>query len=134
VTAALQTLPRATWRQRLLRLMPWHRRLAVLACLGVFCWAASGMLHPLMGYLQPRAQTMAAPQQVVPLDDLRSPAQVLSAAAIERVQALRLLVLAGEPYYQARLPGELQPRYWHARSGEAVDLTAAHAERSTDCP
>ncbi len=128
MTAALQALPRATWRQRLLRLMPWHRRLAVLACLGVFCWAGSGMLHPLMGYLQPRAQTMAAPQQVVPLDDLRSPAQVLSAAAIERVQALRLLVLAGEPYYQARLPGELQPRYWHARSGEAVDLTAAHAE------
>lgn len=128
MTAALQALPRATWRQRLLRLMPWHQRLAMLACLGVFCWAGSGMLHPLMGYLQPRAQTMVAPQQVVPLDDLRSPAQVLAAAAIERVQALRLLVLAGEPYYQARLPGELQPRYWHARSGEAVDLTAAHAE------
>ena len=130
MTAALQAqaLPRATWRQRLLRLLPWHRRLALLACLGIFSWAGSGMLHPLMGYLQPRPQTMAAPQQALPLDQLRSPAQVLGAAGIESVQGLRLLVLAGEPYYQARLAGELQPRYWHARSGQAAELAGAHAE------
>jgi len=130
LTAALQAqeLPRLTWRQRLLRLMPWHKRLALLACLGIFSWAGSGMLHPLMGYLQPRPQTMAIPQQVLPLDNLRSPAQVLGAAGVAQVQGLRLLVLAGEPYYQARLAGELQPRYWHARSGQAVELAGAHAE------
>lgn len=130
MTAALQAqeLPRLTWRQRLLRLMPWHKRLALLACLGIFSWAGSGMLHPLMVYLQPRPQTMATPQQVLPLDNLRSPAQVLGAAGVAQVQGLRLLVLAGEPYYQARLAGELQPRYWHARSGQAVELAAAHAE------
>lgn len=130
MTAALQAqeLPRLTWRQRLLRLMPWHKRLALLACLGIFSWAGSGMLHPLMGYLQPRPQTMATPQQVLPLDNLLSPAQVLGAAGVVQVQGLRLLVLAREPYYQARLAGELQPRYWHARSGQAVELAAAHAE------
>ncbi|MFG0721823.1 hypothetical protein ACF8PU_09140 [Pseudomonas sp. GLN_6] len=130
LTAALQAqeLPRLTWRQRLLRLMPWHKRLALLACLGIFSWAGSGMLHPLMGYLQPRPQIMATPQQVLPLDNLRSPAQVLGAAGVAQVQGLRLLVLAGEPYYQARLAGELQPRYWHARSGQAVELAGAHAE------
>jgi len=130
LTAALQSqeLPRLTWRQRVLRLMPWHKRLALLACLGIFSWAGSGMLHPLMGYLQPRPQTMATPQQVLPLDNLRSPAQVLGAAGVAQVQGLRLLVLAGEPYYQARLVGELQPRYWHARSGQAIELAAAHAE------
>lgn len=130
MTAALQAqeLPRLTWRQRLLRLMPWHKRLALLACLGIFSWAGSGMLHPLMGYLQPRPQTMATPQQVLPLDNLRSPAQVLGAAGVAQVQGLRLLVLAAEPYYQARLAGELQPRYWHARSGQAVELAGAHAE------
>ena len=130
MTAALQAqeLPRLTWRQRLLRLMPWHKRLALLACLGIFSWAGSGMLHPLMGYLQPRPQIMATPQQVLPLDNLRSPAQVLGAAGVAQVQGLRLLVLAGEPYYQARLAGELQPRYWHARSGQAVELAGAHAE------
>ncbi len=130
MTAALQAheLPCLTWRQRLLRLMPWHKRLALLACLGIFSWAGSGMLHPLMGYLQPRPQTMATPQQVLLLDNLRSPAQLLGAAGVAQVQGLRLLVLAGEPYYQARLAGELQPRYWHARSGQAVELAAAHAE------
>lgn len=82
MTAALQAqeLPRLTWRQRLLRLMPWHKRLALLACLGIFSWAGSGMLHPLMGYLQPRPQTMAIPQQVLPLDNLRSPAQSCAGA------------------------------------------------------
>lgn len=130
MTAALQAqeLPRLTWRQRLLRLMPWHKRLALLACLGIFSWAGSGMLHPLMGYLQPRAQTMATPQQVLPLENLRSPAQVLGADGITQVQGLRLLVLAGEPYYQARLADEPVPRYWHARSGQATELAAAHAE------
>ncbi len=130
MTAALQAqeLPRLTWRQRVLRLMPWHKRLALLACLGIFSWAGSGMLHPLMGYLQPRPQTIATPQQVLPLDNLRSPAQVLGAAGVAQVQGLRLLVLDAEPYYQARLAGELQPRYWHARSGQAVELAAAHAE------
>ncbi|WP_339525991.1 hypothetical protein [Pseudomonas sp. EA_35y_Pfl2_R111] len=130
LTAALQAqeLPRLTWRQRLLRLMPWHKRLALLACLGIFSWAGSGMLHPLMGYLQPRPQTMATPQQILPLDNLCSPAQVLGAAGIAQVQGLRLLVRSGEPYYQARLAGELQPRYWHARSGQAVELAGAHAE------
>jgi hypothetical protein len=130
LTAALQAqeLPRLTWRQRVLRLMPWHKRLALLACLGIFSWAGSGMLHPLMGYLQPRPQTIATPQQVLPLDNLRSPAQVLGAAGVAQVQGLRLLVLDAEPYYQARLAGELQPRYWHARSGQAVELAAAHAE------
>ncbi len=130
MTAALPThqLPRQAWRQRLLRLMPWHKRLALLACLGIFSWAGSGMLHPLMGYLQLRPQTMATPQQALPLDNLRSPAQVLGAAGIAQVQGLRLLVLSGEPYYQARLAGELQPRYWHARSGQAVELAGTHAE------
>jgi len=130
VTAALQAqeLPRLTWRQRLLRLMPWHKRLALLACVGVFSWAGSGMLHPLMGYLQPRPQTQAVPQQVLPLDNLRSPAQVLGAVGITQVQGLRLLVLAGEPYYQARLAGEPVPRYWHAHSGQAVELAGAHGE------
>lgn len=38
----------AGWRQRLLRLLPRHRRLSVLASVGVLSWALSGMLHPLM--------------------------------------------------------------------------------------
>ena len=117
-----------SWRQRLLRLMPWHRRLALLACVGIFTWAVSGMLHPLMSALQPRPAQVMAPRPALPLEQLRAPAQVLADAGIATVAGLRLLLVDGEPYYQARLPGQAEPRYWHARSGTPTDLIARHAQ------
>ncbi|WP_349617929.1 hypothetical protein [Azotobacter salinestris] len=119
----------SNWRQRLLRLMPWHRRLALLACCSVFVWALTGVLHPLMTNLQPRPAVLQPPPANLLLQELQAPASVLAAAGIDKVQALRLLALDGEPYYQARLPGRAEPRYWHARSGVAADLDARHAER-----
>ena len=116
------------WRQWLLRLMPWHRRLAILACVGIFSWAGSGMLHPLMSFLQARPATMSPPQHALPLDELLSPAAVLGAAGIDKVQGLRLVQIEGEPYYQARLPSADEPRYWHARNGNDADVLARHAE------
>lgn len=116
------------WRQWLMRLMPWHRRLAILACVGIFSWAGSGMLHPLMSFLQERPATMAPPQQALPLEGLRSPAAVLSGSGIVHLQGLRLLQVDGEPYYQARVQGSEAPRYWHARDGGEVDLQARHAK------
>lgn len=126
--AAVTTTRASTWRQRLVRLMPWHRRLALLACLGIFSWASSGMLHPLMSFLQPRPAAMTPPQLALPMDNLLAPASVLAGSGIERVNGLRLMQLAGEPYYQARVDGDSHPRYWHARSGHEVDLLAAHTE------
>lgn len=116
------------WRQHLLRLLPWHRRLALLACLGVFTWATSGMLHPLMSALQPRPAQFVAPRPALPLEHLRAPAQVLTAAGVPEVAGLRLVLLDGQPYYQARLAGQSEPRYWHARTGAPADLAARHAE------
>lgn len=119
---------RPTWRQRVLRLMPWHRRLALLACLGVLGWAASGVLHPLMSNLQPRPAAFLPPRAELPLQGLQAPARLFEAAGLREVQALRLLVLDGEPYWQARLPGAVEPRYWQARTGAPADLVARHAE------
>jgi len=107
-----------------MRLMPWHRRLAILACVGIFSWAGSGMLHPLMSFLQERPATMAPRQQALPLEGLRSPAAVLSDPVSSTFQGLRLLQVDGEPYYQARVQGSEAPRYWHARDGGEVDLQA----------
>lgn len=128
MTAALQTAVKPTWRQRVLRLLPWHRRLALLACFGVFSWALSGMLHPLMSALQPRPAAFMPPAVALALDGLQAPGAVLQQAGIAQVQALRLLMLDGQPWYQARLQGQSQPRYWHARTGAPADLASAHAE------
>jgi hypothetical protein len=131
MTAALPQTRRAhpSWRQRLLRSMPWHRRLALLACLGLFGWALSGLLHPLMHVLQPHPATTLPPQTTMPLEGLTAPAQVLAAAGVDEVQGFRLLLVDGEPYYQVRLAGRLEPRYWHARDGMEADLAARHAEQ-----
>lgn len=128
VQATPPTLLR-TWRQRLLRLLAWHRRLALVACLAVFSWALTGVLHPLMSNLQPRPSALLPPPTALPLEALQAPAAVLGAAGVKEVQALRLLTLDGEPYYQARLPDVPEPRYWHARSGAPAELSARHAEQ-----
>jgi hypothetical protein len=128
VTAALRTAPPITWRQRLLRLLPWHRRLALLACFGVFSWALSGMLHPLMSALQPKPAAFMPPQTALALAQLQAPGPLLQQAGIQQVQALRLLMLDGQPYYQVRLAGHAMPRYWHAQSGLEAPLSGRHAE------
>lgn len=130
MTAALprQATSRAGWRQRLLRPLPWHRRLALLASVGVLGWALSGMLHPLMTALQPQPAQLQPPREPLPLEQLLAPREVLQRAGLERAQALRLVVLDGQPWYQARLPGQPSPRYWNARSGEPADLAGRHAE------
>jgi hypothetical protein len=131
VTAALRIAPRITWRQRVLRLLPWHRRLALLACFGVFSWALSGMLHPLMSALQPKPAAFMPPQTGLLLEQLQAPGPLLQRAGIQQVQALRLLMLDGQPYYQVRLTGQATPRYWHAQSGLEAQLSGRHAELLT---
>jgi hypothetical protein len=128
MTAALRTAPPLTWRQRLLRLLPWHRRLALLACVGVFSWALSGMLHPLMSALQPKPAAFMPPQTALALAQLQAPGPLLQRAGIPQVQALRLLMLDGQPYYQVRLAGQTTPRYWQAQSGLEAALSGRHAE------
>jgi hypothetical protein len=105
MTVALRITPPLTWRQRLLRLLPWHRRLALLAAAGIFSWAMSGMLHPLMSVLQPQPASFMPPLATLDLTQLQAPGPLLQRAGIRQIQALRLLMLDGQPYYQVRLAG-----------------------------
>ena len=129
MTAALPVSPSLSWRQRLLRLLPWHRRLAVLASFGVLSWAFSGLLHPLMSNLQPQPAQFMPPATVLAMDGLQAPGPMLQQAGIEQLQALRLLMLDNQPYYQVRISGQNEPRYWHARTGAEQALVSQHAER-----
>ena len=128
MTVALRIAPPLTWRQRLLRLLPWHRRLALLAAAGVFSWALSGMLHPLMSALQPQPASFMPPAVALNLSQLQAPGPLLQQAGIEHIQALRLLMLDGQPYYQVRLAGQTTPRYWQAQRGLETPLSGRHAE------
>jgi hypothetical protein len=94
----------------------------------VFSWALSGMLHPLMSALQPQPASFIPPVVALDLNQLQAPSPLLQQAGIQQVQALRLLMLDGQPYYQVRLARHSTPRYWQAQNGHEEQLSDRHAE------
>lgn len=70
----------------------WHRKLALIAGVAILLWGASGLLHPLMTWTNPRAVTFVPPP--VAAVDLSSAAdirEILKAHEIERVSGLRVI-------------------------------------------
>ncbi|MCJ8170807.1 PepSY domain-containing protein [Atopomonas sediminilitoris] len=130
MTSALpvHTLP-SSMRQRWVRqLLIWHRRLAVIACVGILAWSLSGLLHPIMSALQPQPITFATPAQSMVLNSkLMAPAHL--ALEPNSVQALRLISIDGQAVYQARLLATPEPQYFSAITGKRLDLVSAHAEQ-----
>ena len=127
MTAALPSTLTST-RSRWLRvLLTWHRRLAVAACIAVLAWSISGLLHPLMGALQPKPAVFTPPSTAISLQQpLLAPAQ-LALSGTEPITALRLLSLDQRPYYQVRSANHA--RYFDALTGQEHDLLAKHAEQ-----
>ncbi|MBI2234490.1 MAG: hypothetical protein HYU57_05835 [Micavibrio aeruginosavorus] len=71
------------------KLIKWHKRLAWAAGIAFLLWAASGLLHPLMSWTNPRPASFAPPPQ----GEIRAPdiLSILSQQGITRVSGLRLL-------------------------------------------
>lgn len=96
----------------------WHRQLAWLAAITVLLWAGSGLTHPLMSLLGPRAVQFQAPapaQDALPVDL----AAQLSAAAVGPISGARRLLWAGESWTQVWRAAE-QPALY-VRDGRAVE-------------
>ena len=47
--------------------MRWHRRIGIVACVGVLLWCISGLMHPIMSRLNPRPVQFMPPAQVLDL-------------------------------------------------------------------
>ena len=95
----------------------WHRRLSLLAGVALLLWAASGLLHPLMSWTNPRAAAFAPPAG----EPLALPAQAPSALLeAEPAGIVRLLSQGGQSLWQVASADRQQLRYVNADTGEPV--------------
>lgn len=99
----------------------WHRRLSLLAGVGLLVWAGSGLLHPLMSWTGPRPAAFTAPALSLPPVDAGVLPTALERQGITRVQSLRQMVFEGQSYWQVQAaPAQTEPQYLALETGEAV--------------
>lgn len=105
--------------------MRWHRRLSLLAGVALLLWAASGLLHPLMSWTNPRPAAFAPPVG----EPLQLPAAAPSALlAAEPAGLLRLLRQDGRSLWQWSSADRMRLRYVDASDGS--ELPQADRERA----
>ncbi len=110
------------------RLLPWHRRLALIIVLPVLAWSLSGLLHPVMSRWQPSAVAMGVPTELLTAPqglswaDLPAPATTLPTDW--RMRELRAVSWQDQPYWRVQLSdGSLQSV--QARSGNVESIDEA---------
>jgi hypothetical protein len=95
----------------------WHRRLSLVAGVALLLWAASGLLHPLMSWTNPRPAAFAPPVG----EPLQLPALAPSAlVAAEPAGILRLLEQGGRTLWQLASEDRQRLRYVDAHTGEEL--------------
>ncbi|HVK98824.1 MAG TPA: PepSY domain-containing protein, partial [Dongiaceae bacterium] len=99
----------------------WHRRIGLLVALPVLLWTLSGVLHPIMSRLNPQPANPAPPLAPLPEANWLAPGVALQKAGVEQLQALRLVTVAGQPYYQASPASNAQRIYINAQNGIVLD-------------
>lgn len=109
------------------RLAPLHRWLGLLACLAVFSFALSGLMHPVMSRLQPQPVQRDAPPVVLPQPAL-APVAVLRRQHIDQLTHLRLVQVDSDSAYRVET-GAGPARYFASTDGrELAQGEARHAE------
>ena len=103
-----------------IRLMTWHRRFGLAAVTVVLLSSFSGVLHPIMVYLQPAPVTSDATLQLKLPAEMKSIGEVLASFGAREVIALRLVMHDGIPAYQIHFAGESERRYVNAVDGGVV--------------
>ena len=103
-----------------------HRRLSVWAALAVIGWALSGLTHPLMSLLGPRAARFAPPSPVIgPLPE--GWASGLQHDGVTALSGLRQVILDGEVVLQLQQTPGAPLRYAARASGPYQDRDADYA-------
>lgn len=102
-------------------LLVWHKRFGVGLAILVILWAATGVLHPIMSWLNPKpihkqASFVIANSQT-PLLTLQN---ALQKHAIEDIEWARLIAFNQQPYYQIKQAQQTQALYIHAQTGATL--------------
>jgi len=100
-------------------LMTLHRWLGVIACLAIFTFAGSGLLHPLLSRTQPQPAQFSGPRAPMPAGALSLPA-VLRAHGIENLQGATLALLERGAAYRVQTE-QGGARYFDVHSGTEIE-------------
>ncbi len=95
-----------------------HRWLGVIACVAVLMFASSGILHPVMSWLQPQPAQFAPPRVELPTATLSLRA-VLEKQGIEHFSAASLVQLPQAVAYRVQVSDGA--RYLRADNGDVID-------------
>lgn len=100
--------------------LAWHRRIGIVALIGMVLWAASGVLHPVMSRLQPRPAQPVVQNPVPDLRGARPLADVLSRHGITELAEARVLNWPDGSFYQVVRPGAGVREYFALADGSAL--------------
>ncbi len=116
-------------------LMRWHRRIGIVACVGVLLWCISGLMHPIMSRLNPRPVQFMPPAQVLDLphdSDHVALQMALRDASINELNGVRVVRWPdGAAYYQISLPQQAERRYLPTSTNAPVPSTQMDADYAT---
>lgn len=97
-----------------------HLWLGALSCLGLFLWAGSGLLHPIMARTQPVPAQRLAPMQSVDLRQAMPLPQALRLQGISHIAQAELASIAGRSYYRVQLPQQAEALYLATSNGQVL--------------
>ncbi|MDX9874522.1 MAG: PepSY domain-containing protein [Spongiibacteraceae bacterium] len=109
------------------QLTAWHRRCGLLACVALFVFALSGMMHPVMSRLQPQPVERAAPTATL-APQAQPPAAVLRQHAVTEFTGLRLVQAGAHSAYRVALPDGTSHYFRSSDGQQLADGERLHAE------
>lgn len=102
------------------KMIGWHRRMALMGAVAVLLWGCSGLLHPLMSWTNPRAASFLPPP-VESFNIEKDLTTILKQNGITQIEGLRVI----GTQLQVTLPGQAERVYFDLSQDKVIE----HADR-----
>lgn len=111
------------------QLMKWHNFLTWIAFIGVFCWALSGISHPVMAWLGPQAKTMMPPMFKATPETLYQVEDIVDQLPIEHAAIVKVVASNQGNLLQITENDQEPRRYFNLENGtELIDHDVEQAK------
>lgn len=98
-----------------------HRILALIGGIGLLVWGGSGLLHPMMAFFGPQQAVFFPPTHAVDMSRAHPVHETLSAAGIERAEAVRIIASEGRSLLQVTEYQNAPRRYFQLEDGKELE-------------
>jgi hypothetical protein len=99
----------------------WHRTISLLIAIPVLLWALSGFMHPIMTTFRPKVGSQFLTPKTLDTSKIKMPLQeVLNQNKIAEIANFRIVQMAGNYFYQIKLPNNKVLQYYSTQNGKAL--------------